>query len=258
MKQLLIIFYLYSAIILNSCHSNTQTKPTIENKGNEYGLCYIPILEKSAHLLDIKDTIDEPPIKTEINGIKHYSETFNFHNYDLQLTINYSEGNTSFIIDDRTFLFKKGEYFKLNETDYSDGLEWLEFAHHIVTIGKDTYLVSRTYPNFSEGSAFNNIYFIINLSEKNENISYNLGSFGYCENIIGDYNHDGKMDIVLIDYVQTSGERMDKQDPKGIFEAQVFTLSYGNIISYNNLHGHMKCTYRYEGDLVEGIEGNWF
>ena len=244
-------------ILVSSCFA--QKKSVI--KSEESSLCDILNNNKGDVTIQKLESNYNSKIKEiKLSNGKFLSKEYKYQRADLDFTILYSKSKGMVIvkIKDRQFEFAKGDYFRLYEEDFSTGLEWMNYTNYLLQFHGKQYLVIRTFPNFNESVAFNNLYYLISLSSGSLKESYSFGSFGYCDNIFNDYNIDGNLDITLIDLVSISTERFDYINPKGKFKAKVFSLKGGKILPLENNNGAIHCEYSYSGEDISIEKGNWF
>jgi len=228
-------------------------------KSEEMSLCSISNLNKGeVNIQKLESNFNSKIEEVKSSDGVYLSKKYKYKRAELDFTILYNKGRVIVKIKDRQFEFGKGEYFRLYEEDFSIGLEWMNYTNYLLQFKGKQYLVIRIFPNFNESVAFNNLYYLISLSNESLKESYSFGSFGYCDNIFGDYNKDGHLDVTLVDLISISTERFNYSNPKGKFKAEVFSLKGGKILTLENSSGAIKCEYSY---LEEGItidKGNWF
>ncbi|WP_196894133.1 hypothetical protein [Aureivirga marina] len=225
-------------------------------KQNEQDLCYIvksPVNVSTNWLNNPKK--GKIIVDQQVGYYKKFYTTYDYIKHRIHLKYLYSEwGNLMITLNGNNFYFKKDEYFKLNETDYSDALDKMDFNHYTIRFQNEKYLISRAKPNTDRLSTNNNIYYVMSLSNRKTN--YAFGSFGFCDNIFGDYNKDGKLDIVMIDLLKQESSNYDNIN--GLFKAKIFTFENGKFIPTKNKKGALECTYYSYNGEIKILSGNWY
>jgi len=258
-----IFLYLAVYILVGCQHASKGAKLA----GKLYvgsGLCKIAPVQHNLEVFEL-DQKNEPVYPVDARESSHVNKPFlkkkySYRNPDIDFGMYYSMDYESILIEiNNQWLRCEGnEYFRPYSKGYIDGLHQFTYQNYLVKTRRKEFLVLRTYSANNSIAALHTIYFIIDVTNDDDPILYSVGSYGYCDNGLGDFNGDGELDVILINQVSIYDPPLDPSDPRGEFRASVFTLNKGEIVPLEK-HGHqLACSFKTDQDSISLLSGIWF
>ena len=176
-------------------------------------------------------------------GKQYYGRKYSYRNPDINFWIYYSKDYTTILIyiNNHWLKCENGEYFRLYSKGYMGGLYHSVYYNYLVKTSQKEFLICRTYSADNSIAALNTIYFIIDITKKDFPDLYTVGSYGYCDNGIGDFNADGELDVILLNQESIYDPPLDPDNPKGEFKASVYTLMNGEISQLEQEGNRLEC-----------------
>lgn len=205
------------------------------------------------------DTINSELFRINFGGQEFDGRVYSYGDPDINFAIYYSLDyrNVLFNIYDTWLIWENPDYVRMYPESYLDGLYHQAFTNYLIHTSSREYLICRTFPAHNEVLALHTLYFVIELTDKN-NLKLNLlGSYGYCDNGIGDFNEDGILDMILLTQDSIVNPPLNPDHPEGIFKASIFSVSDGKVSPVEIAGEPIECSFRTANDTIAVMSGNW-
>jgi len=256
--------FIWIVSILSGCQNSDKMPQAGDTLFQGSNLCQIVPPTNNLEVFDLDTKYISTQNDRAKNIIRYGKQfqgwNFSYSNPDINFWIYYSMDYTTILIhiNDHWLRCENDEYFRLYSKGYLDGLYNFTYSNYLVKTSQKDFLVCRTYSASNPIAALHTLYFIIDLTDYNLPILYTVGSYGYCDNGIGDFNADGDLDVVLINQDSIYDPPLDPNNPKGEFRASTYVLKNGEIFPMEQEDSHLDCRFKTHNDSIFFISGNWF
>jgi len=256
----------YFLFLLGLCFSHFTESPTIEHTAATqtfHTLCQIAPNPKGMQPVKLEANRNDPTIRdTALNGKPYDWVHYSYAQPELSLSIFYAKDYESirFLVGGHELEAKGHTYKRLYEQSHFDNLYHFAFQNFLVSSKTDTFLVCRAHPTNNDIAYLHPITFIIRLPNPQHKTPhlFQIGTFGYCDNWVGDFDGDGNLDVILTRLDSIYDPPLDYYEPKGEVSASVFSLVGDEWVSMENGGGTLEAKLSIREEGISVISGNWF
>lgn len=211
--------------------------------------------------LDKMEKPNESHKKDTIYAEKAYQVVhYAYDTLDLDFSIYYALDYKSILINigQNWLTTNESDYLRLYKKNYFDGLYNFGYRNYLLSNKTDSFLICAVNPSHNKIAYLNTIIFIVNLGSGSKPTLFSIGTFGLCDNSIGDFNGDGNLDIILSRLDSINPKPLDHNNPKGRFSASAYSIINDQLVELKKDDEQLAVEFEVTNEGISVLSGHWF